>query len=119
MKSVVIWANCQGSSINFMLNKYYSHMFSVKCYSNYEFINNNYKLPDEIANADIFLFQNYSDRTDEYDLNNIAKLLKEDCIKICFPTLHSCSLLFCYNTYEPNNKKMKCTRLENFVMAYQ
>jgi hypothetical protein len=110
IKTVVIWANCQGGSIHHMLKKYYSHMFLVKCYSNYDFINNKYELPNEIANADIFLFQNYSDRTDEYDLNTIKKLLKDDCVKICFPTLHSCRLLFCYETDEPNNK----TRNETF-----
>jgi len=102
---IVIWANCQGGAIQYMLEKLYSHMFIVNRYSNYEFINNKYILPDEIKNADIFLFQNYSDRTDEYDINNITKLLKNDCLKICFPTLHSCHLLFCYETNEPNNSK--------------
>jgi hypothetical protein len=74
---------------------------------NYEFIYNNLPVPHEISSADIFLYQKYSDKPDsEYDIDVLLKkYLKEDCIKIIFPTLHCCPLLFCYDTIEPNNSK--------------
>lgn len=106
-KKILIWANCQGVAINNMINKYYSELFDVNYLVNYEFINNNLPVPVEISTADIFLYQNYSDKPNsEYDINIlINKYLKKDCIKISFPTLHSCPLLFCYETYEENNSK--------------
>jgi len=106
-KNILVWANCQGSAIFYMINKYYSDLFVVKHLTNYEFIRNNLPVPDEIANCDIFLYQRYSDKGDSvYDIDNILKnYLKEDCIKICFPTLHSCLGLFCYKINEPNNAK--------------
>jgi hypothetical protein len=106
-KIILIWANCQGSSISYIINKYYSTLFTVEHLVNYEFIRNNLVVPDKVKNADIFLYQRYSDIPDsEYDINNlINNYLKKDCIKICFPTLHSCPLLFCYETNEPNNRK--------------
>lgn len=106
-KIILIWANCQGSSIAYLIDKYYSTLFEIKHLTNYEFIANNYPVPNEITVADFFLYQNYSDKPNsEYDINNlINKYLKKDCIKICFPTLHSCPLLFCCETNEPNNLK--------------
>jgi hypothetical protein len=106
-KLILIWANCQGGSVSCMLNKYYSNLFEIKGLLNYEFIKNNLPVPDDIKNADYFLYQNYSDKPNsEYDLIVLLnKYLKKDCIKICFPTLHSCPLLFCYDFLEPNNFK--------------
>jgi len=90
-----------------MINKYYSDLFIVKYLTNYKFINEKLELPEDIKNADIFLYQNYSDKPNcIYDLNNILNnYLKKDCIKICFPTLHSCQMLFCYEINDPNNFK--------------
>ena len=105
-KLVLIWANCQGVSVSYMIKKYYSTLFEVKYLVNYEFINNKLGVPNEIKNADVFLYQNYSDKNSEFDIKNIINnYLKNDCIKICFPTLHSCPLLFCYETNSPNNYK--------------
>jgi hypothetical protein len=56
-KMVVIWANCQDSSIYNMLNKYYSHLFEVNQFSNYEYIKNNLLLPDCIKTADYFFIK--------------------------------------------------------------
>jgi hypothetical protein len=106
-KNILIWANCQGGSVKYMIDKYYSDIFDINSLLNYEFIYNKLPVPDEISSADIFLYQNYSDKPNsEYDINTlINKYLKKDCIKISFPTLHSCPLLFCYDTSEPNNCK--------------
>lgn len=105
-KNILIWANCQGSSIHLMINKYYSHLFTVDYLLNYEFIRNNLPVPDQIKNADIFLYQNYSETETEYDLKNIINnYLKKDCLSISFPTLHSCPLLFCHEYNESNNRK--------------
>ena len=105
-KHILIWANCQGGSVSFMLHKYYSDLFIIKHAVNYEFIKQNLPIPDEIKNADIFLYQNYGEKKNEYDLKNIMdNYLKKDCIKISFPTLHSCPLLFCYDFNDSNNTK--------------
>jgi hypothetical protein len=106
-KKILIWANCQGNSITYMFNKYYSNLFTVEHLLNYEFIRNNSVIPDKVKNADIFLYQKYSNMPNsDYDINNlINNYLKKDCIKICFPTLHSSPILFCYETNESNNDK--------------
>lgn len=105
-KLIVILANCQGLPIKYMLENYYSNLYDVKCYANYEYIKENLDFPLDIKDADIFLYQNYSINDDKYDLKLlIENVLKKDCIKICFPTLHSCNLIFCYDTSSPNNYK--------------
>ena len=105
-KLVVILANCQGGSLAFMIQKYYSHLYDVKCISNYEYIQQNLDLPEDIKDADIFLYQNYSNTDEKYNLKIILDhKLKKECVKISFPTLHSCHLLFCYDTSAPNNYK--------------
>jgi hypothetical protein len=106
-QKVVIWANCQGLPISWFLTKYYSQIYDVIYLANFEMIKNESTIPDDFYNADIFIYQNYSDKPDcSYDLKNILNnILKTECIKICFPTLHSCHLIFCYDTYEPNNDK--------------
>lgn len=105
-KLLVIFANCQGGSLGVMLNKYYSNLYDIKYYQNYEYIKNNLDLPLDIKDADIFLYQNYSNNDKKYDLKNILEnVLKKECIKICFPSLHSCNLIFCYDVAEPNNYK--------------
>ena len=105
-KLLVILANCQGGAIGFMLNKYYSNLYDIKYYQNYEYIKNNLDLPLDIKYADIFLYQNYSNNDEKYDLKNLLEnVLKKECVKICFPSLHSCNLLFCYDTISPSNYK--------------
>jgi hypothetical protein len=105
-KLIVILANCQGDPLFFMLKKYYSHLFDINIYYNYEYIHQNLDLPSDIKDADIFLYQNYSNKDEKYNLKNILDhKLKKECIKISFPTLHSCHLLFCYDTHAPNNYK--------------
>ena len=105
-KSIVILANCQGYPLRNMLNKYYPDLYDIKHYTNYEYIRNNLDLPSDIKEADIFLYQNYSNNDIRYDLKNLLEnILKKECIKICFPSLHSCNLLFCYDVSSPNNYK--------------
>jgi hypothetical protein len=105
-KNIVIWANCQGSSISYIINKYYSELFIIKYAINYEFIKNNIPIPPMFKEADIFLYQNYGEKNNEYDLKNIINnYLKKNCIKICFPTLHSSQSLFCYDVNELNNEE--------------
>jgi hypothetical protein len=105
-QKILIWANCQGNALKFMLNKYCNNMYEIYCYKNYEFIRNNKSLPEEFKNTDIFIYQNYSNSEGEYSLKYIINdVLKKDCCKICFPTLHSCELLFCYDMDEPQNNK--------------
>jgi hypothetical protein len=53
-KLIVILANCQGSPLKYMLEKYYSNIYNVKYYTNYEYIKNNLNLPQDIKDADIF-----------------------------------------------------------------
>ena len=105
-KLLVILANCQGNPLSHMLNKYYSNLYDIKYYTNYEYIKNNLNLPLDIKEADVFLYQNYSNNDEKYDLKILLEnVLKKECIKICFPSLHSCNLIFCYDVTEPNNYK--------------
>lgn len=106
-KLIVILANCQGEPLKYMLDIYYSKVYDIKYYANYEYIKKNLDLPLDIKDADIFLYQNYSNNDEKYDLKILLeKVLKKECIKICFPSLHACNLLFCYDTTSaPNNYK--------------
>lgn len=107
-KLLVILANCQGSPLQYMLNKYYSNLYDIKYYTNYEYIKNNLDLPLDIKYADVFIYQNYSNNDEKYNLQNLLEnVLKKECIKICFPSLHSCNLIFGYDVdiTEPNNYK--------------
>ena len=105
-KKIVIWANCQGSAINIMLNKYYSNEFDVHSFANYEYIKNKIKFPDFLYKCDIFIYQNYSDNNDEYNIKNIIdNVVPSIAIKICFPTLHRNYLQFPFDTNSPENIK--------------
>ena len=105
-KNVIIWANCQGGPIHFMLNKYYSDKFNIYRFLNYEYIRNKNLIPEEFNKCDIFIYQNYSDKPGSiYDLSYILnEVLKKECIKISFPflTFHT---IFCYDSSNPENKK--------------
>jgi len=110
-KNIVIWANCQGNAINYMLNKYYKDIFNIQLYSNYKYIKNKIKLPDFMYECDIFIYQNYSDNNNEYNLINIFdNILSKKCIKLCFPTLHRNYLQFPFDT---NNLEHKNTINDN------
>ena len=105
-KNVVIWANCQGGSIRYMLEKYYSSLFNVKSFMNFEYIKNNILIPQEFYNTDIFIYQNYSDKPNsEYDLSYILNnILPTSCIKICISFLQFDGI-FCYNENDEQNIK--------------
>lgn len=105
MKEIIIYANCQGNSINYILNKYYSNLFTMKIYYNFVHIEQNIPLPD-FSNADIFIYQNYSEKEKkEYDLSYILNhKLKDKCNKICISFLQF-DAIFCYNEDDENNKK--------------
>lgn len=61
-------------------------------------------LPQYFYECDIFLYQNYSDRDDDYSLNNIINnIIKKTAIKISFPTLHRNYLQFPYDVNSPEN----------------
>jgi hypothetical protein len=114
-KNLVILANCQGRPLEYMLNKYYSKFYDIKYYSNFEYIKNNLDFPSDLKNADIFLYQNYSNDSEKYNLKIITEnILKKDCIKISFPTLHSCNLIFCYNTDKSPNNNQTITEKKPF-----
>jgi len=120
MKKLVILANCQGGSVAFMLQKYYSDLYDVKCISNYEYIQKKLDLPDDIKDADIFLYQNYSNTDEKYNLKNILDhKLKKECIKLSFPTLHSCHLIFCYDINAPTNYKTITTENPHREFFYE
>jgi hypothetical protein len=106
-KNLVIFANCFGSQLKYMLEKYYGDIYNIYYHVNYDIINNNKDLPSDFLNADYFLYQNYSDKPDSiYDLKNILnKILKPECIKLCFPTLHACNLIFAYDIKCDENNK--------------
>ena len=105
-KLIVILANCQGGPLTYMLRKHYSHLYDITNFANYEYIQNNLDLPSDIKLADIFLYQNYSQNDPKYDLKNILEnVLKKECVCVCFPTLHSCNLIFGYDVFSPNNYK--------------
>lgn len=104
-KNIVIWANCQGSAISLMLNKYFSNEFNVHLFANYEYIKNNIKLPEFMYKCNIFLYQNYSSNKEGYDLEFIINnVLSNDTIKISFPTLHRNYLQFPFECDSPENK---------------
>jgi hypothetical protein len=105
MYKIVFWANCQSGSIHYMFNKYFHDIYKIYHFLNYEYIKNNKELPDEIADADFFIYQNYSKQEDPtYSLDNIINMLKPECKKICIPFLQ-CDSLFCYNSVSPHNSK--------------
>lgn len=108
MKKVLLWTNCQGGAISYMLNKYYSDKYEIKSFLNYEYIRENKTLPEDFIDADVFIYQNYnSDKhVKDYDLDNIIKnVLKPYCKTICIPFLF-CDSLFSYEMrHSPNNYK--------------
>lgn len=104
VKSVIIWANCQGGIIGQMLQKYYGDIFTVNYYANYEYMQNKMDLPNCFNTCDIFLYQNYSNNEEQYCIQNILdNVLSPTSIKIAFPTLHRNNLQFCYNIDSPEN----------------
>lgn len=105
-KNVIIWANCQGGSICYMLEKYYSSLFNVKSFMNFEYIKNNILIPQEFYSTDIFIYQNYSDKPNsEYDLSYILNnILPTSCTKICISFLQF-DATFCYNENDEQNIK--------------
>ena len=105
MLNIVFWTNCQGSSIIYTLQKYYNNLFSINSFLNYEYITNKLELPSMFKEADIFIYQNYSDKPDSiYDLKYIFDILKVGCKKICIPFLQF-DAIFCYGNISPNNYK--------------
>ena len=105
-KNIIIWANCQGGCIGYMLTKYYSSNYNVYYLINYDYINNNIILPEYFYKCDIFLYQNYSKTDNEYfNLETILNKLPKDSLKISFPTLHRNYLQFCYDVNSPENIK--------------
>jgi hypothetical protein len=86
-----------------------SNDYEVEIYINYEYLRGKMELPDIFSKCDYFLFQNYKKKIDEdakYDLDYIKQnILKKDCITLCFPTLHSNKLIFCYDCESPENEK--------------
>jgi hypothetical protein len=105
-KNVIIWANCQGGSINFMLKKYYFDNYNIHSFMNFEYIRNDKLIPVEFYNADVFIYQNYSDKPNsEYDLSNILNnILPSTCKKICISFLQF-DATFCYNENDEQNLK--------------
>ena len=105
MKQVLLWTNCQGGTISYMLSKYHSDKFELKHYLNYEYIRENKTLPEEFKNADIFIYQNYnSDKHGkDYDLDHIINnVLKPECKKICIPFLYF-EAMFSYDMRQSKN----------------
>jgi len=107
-KNLVIWANCFGIPLKHIINKYYGDYYNIYYCVNYDIINNKKDLPECFSNADVFLYQNYNDKIDSiYDLKNILNtILKPDCVKLGFPTLHACNLLFGYRTEQDEENKL-------------
>lgn len=107
MPSVVVWANCQGGALTKMLRVMHPNEFEVHWFKNYEYIQQGLELPSFMKEADIFIYQNYRPKKySVYDLDYISdNILKADCLKVSFPTLHSIALQFCHDYYEPNNQR--------------
>ena len=116
-QQVIIWANCQGWPIKDMLNKYYNDNYDVKHFMNYEYIYSNKMIPDEFKDADIFIYQNYSEKqNDTYKLSTIlTHVLKPTCRKICIPSLRG-EFLFCYTNTPLHDLKNNNTK--NHQMPY-
>lgn len=103
-KIICIWANCQGGVVSDMLSRDYSSLFTIYNDNNYEYIQSKKPIPNYLKDCDIFLYQNYSDREDGYDLNFIKKnILPKSAITISFPTLHRNYLQFPFDTESPEN----------------
>ena len=115
-KKVIIWANCQSCIAKYIFDKYLNDYFDTEVYINYEFMRNKSDLPDDFKYCDIFLFQNYKKKENDdakYDLDFIKNnILKKDCITLCFPTLHSNLLYFCYDTENIKERKKNCDIIE-------
>ena len=103
-KNVIIWANCQGGPLGYMLNKYYKDIFEIHYFSNYEYIRDNKDIPEIFYKCDIFLYQNYSNEDEKFCIQNILNnIIPINSIKLSFPTLHRNSLQFCYDVNSPEN----------------
>jgi hypothetical protein len=89
-----------------MLRIMHPDKYTVNWFKNYEYIQQGLELPAFMGQADIFIYQNYRPKKySVYDLEYISEnILKKDCTKISFPTLHSIAMQFCYDYYEPLNQ---------------
>lgn len=115
---VILWTNCQGSAIKFILNKYYSNIYTIDTFLNYDYIKNKLPLPPIFKEADIFIYQNYADKPDTiYDLTYILNELKTDCKKICIPFLQF-DAIYCYGSISPNNYKTISTKYPHGKFFY-
>lgn len=118
MLNIVFWTNCQGGSIIYALNKYYSNLFMINSFLNYDYIKNKLPLPQMFKEADIFIYQNYADKPDTiYDLQYIFNELKLDCKKICIPFLQF-DAIFCYDNTSPHNYKTISTNFPHGKFFY-
>jgi hypothetical protein len=118
MKNIILWTNCQGNSIHYMLQKYYSYLFKIAIFPNYIYMKNNTQLPEEFYKTDVFIYQNYNDKSDsEYNLSYILNALPVDCIKICIPFLQF-DAYFCYNHINKNNAKSICSEFPHGKFFY-
>jgi hypothetical protein len=105
MKQIIFWTNCQGSAIIRSLQNQYPNLYKVDSFLNYEYIKNNLQLPSMFKEADIFIYQNYSDKPGSiYDLTYVFNQLKQDCVKICIPFLQF-DAIYSYNNDSPHNSK--------------
>lgn len=119
-KTIVVWANCIGGSVIHALNRLDPGEWNAHWYQNFEFIQEEKDLPAALKSADIFLYQNYRPKPGtKYDLGFIkSEILNRNCTAISFPTLHSISLQFGHEYYEPNNNRTICPSFPHGQFMY-
>jgi len=114
-RKVIIWANCQGDAIRFILSRYFSNITN---YYNYEFIRNNIPIPKELLEADIIIYQNYSSFTETiYNINLILNSLPIECLKISIPFLQS-DIYFPFDNKEHKNNFKSKNKLKYYGDFY-
>ena len=94
-KRVVIYANCQGDTLQRIL-AYHStladeyDLFGAHLLSNYTYMNTNTGLPyDILGEADLFIYQPISTDHGKYSTNELLKTLKPGCKTVSFPYLYN------------------------------
>ena len=92
LKTVVIYANCQGRGIEAVLSRFLEdagrpHRFIV--FENYTLLQSQAIDLDAVRNADVFIYQPINDKYGEASTSYLLAQLKEDCISIAFPYVYN------------------------------
>ena len=105
-KLCLVWSNCQGGSIQAMLNKSpaFTSSYNIKLYVNFR---SKEPSESELASCKLFIYQKSPARFnlnwDEQIIEKLLKKLPESCLTISFPNINW-NLFWPFHTKDPRNK---------------